>query len=205
MYAIVKGGTRSLGYCVAEELAKDGYIHIILTYNSSTERAEKSMKALEKNYGISVFLEKGDLAQPEAVDAIFDCVEKNFGNKLNAARKQHWGRRGCDIQSNTAKKTARSYHKTIGSGEFEDFSAYDYLQDIYPKCFIRLVEKSVKIMEDGKGYILAVSAPGAYVTGTASNLAKRCPKPCQRWLRIIGNHNHITADKPIYYSDVQLF
>ena len=84
MYAIVTGGTRSLGFCVAEELAKDGYTHIILTYNSNTERAEKSKKTLEENYGISVFLVKGDLAQPEAVDAIFDCVEKNFGNKLNA-------------------------------------------------------------------------------------------------------------------------
>lgn len=158
MNAIVTGGTRSLGYCVAEEFVKDGYTHIILTYNSNTERAEKSKKTLEENYGISVFLVKGDLAQPEAVDAIFDCVEMNFGNKLNALVSNAGAIVGVTStpESDTAKKAARSYHKTIGSGKFDDFSAYDYLHDIYPKCFIRLVEKSVKIMEDGKGYILAV-------------------------------------------------
>ena len=187
MYAIVTGGTRSLGYCVAEELAKDGYTHIILTYNSNTERAEKSKKALEENYGTSVFLVKGDLAQPEAVDAIFDCVEKNFGNKLNALVSNAGAVVGVTStpESEAAKKAAGSYHKSIGSGEFDDFSAYDYLQDIYPKCFIRLVEKSIKIMEDGKGYILAVSAPGANVTATASNLAYAVPNVAKGGIELL--------------------
>ena len=180
MYGIITGGTRGLGFDAAEELARDGFTHLILTYNSNTERAEKSKKTLEEKHGISVFLVKGDLVQPEAVDAIFDCVEKNFGNKLNALVSNAGAIVGVTStpESEAAKKAAESYHKTIGSGEFNDFSAYDYLQDIYPKCFIRLVEKSIKIMEDGKGYILAVSAPGANVTRTPNvayavpNLAK---------------------------------
>jgi len=177
MYAIVTGGTRSLGFCVAEEFAKDGYTHIIITYNSNTERAEKSKKALEENYGISVFLVKGDLAQPEAVDAIFDCVEKNFGNKLNALVSNAGVVVGVTStpESEAAKKAAESYHKTIGSGEFDDFSAFDYLHDMYPKCFIRLVEKAIKIMEDNKGYIVAVTAPGTKVTETPSSLPFAVP------------------------------
>ena len=180
MYAIITGGTRSLGFCIAEELAKNGYTHLILTYNSNTERAEKSKNTLEEKHGISVFLVKGDLAQPETVDAIFDCVEKNFGNKLNALVSNAGAVVGVTStpENEAAKKAAASYQKIIGSGDFDDFSAYDYLQDIYPKCFIRMVEKSIKIMEDGKGYIVGVSAPGANVTRTPNvpyaipNLAK---------------------------------
>ncbi|KAL9974485.1 hypothetical protein ACROYT_G011521 [Oculina patagonica] len=177
MYGIITGGTRSLGFCVAEELAKSGYTHLILTYNSNTERAEKSKKTLKEKYGISVFIVKGDLAQPEIVDAIFDCVEKNFGNKLNALVCNAGAVVGVTStpENEAAKKAAASYQKAIGSGDFDDFSAYDYLQDIYPKCFIRMVEKSIKIMEDNKGYIVGVSAPGANITRTPGNLPFAIP------------------------------
>ncbi|XP_020631849.1 uncharacterized protein LOC110068779 [Orbicella faveolata] len=163
MYGIITGGTRGLGFDAAEELAKDGYTHLILTYNSNTERATKSKKVLEEKYGISVFLVKGDLVQPETVDAIFECVEKNFGNKLNTLVHNAGAAIGVTsiAETDEAKKAAASYKKTIGSGEFDDFSAYDYFQDIYPKCFIRMVERSIKIMEDGKGYILAISTYGS--------------------------------------------
>ena len=163
MYGIITGGTRGLGFDSAEELAKNGYTHLILTYNSNTERAEKTKKTLEEKYGISVFLVKGDLVLPEAVDAIFDCVEKNFGNKLNALVHNAGAAVGVTsvAESEAAKKAAASYKKSIGYGEFDDFSTYDYYQDIYPKCFIRMVEKSIKIMEDGKGYILAISTYGS--------------------------------------------
>ncbi|KAL9974482.1 hypothetical protein ACROYT_G011518 [Oculina patagonica] len=168
MFAIITGGIRGLGFDTAEELAKNGYTHLILTYYSNTERAEKSKKTLEENYGISVFLVKGDLVQPETVDAIFDCVEKNFGNKLNALVCNAGVILGVTSkpEDEAAKKAAASYQKTIGSGGFDDFAAFDYLQNLYPKCFIRMVEKSIKIMEDNKGYIVGVSAPGANITRT---------------------------------------
>lgn len=168
MYAIITGGTRGLGLDAAEDLANNGYTHLILTYNSNTERAEQSRRALEEKYGISVFLVKGDLVFPQTVDAIFDCVQKNFGNKLNALVHNAGAAVGVTsrAESDAAKRAAASYKKTIGSGEFDDFATYDYFQDIYPKCFIRMVEKAVKIMEDGKGYILAVSTYGCNCTQT---------------------------------------
>ena len=168
MYAIITGGSRGLGLDAAEDLAKNGYTHLILTYNSNTQRAEESKKSLEEKYGISVFLVKGDLVQPEAVDAIFDCVQKNFGNKLNALVHNAGAAVGVTSKAETeeAKKAAASYKKKIGSGDFDDFATYDYFQDIYPKCFIRMVEKAIKIMEDGKGYILAISTYGSNCTQT---------------------------------------
>ena len=168
MYAIITGGTRGLGLDAAEDLAKNGYTHLILTYNSNTDRAEQSKKTLEEKYGISVFLVKGDLVQPETIDLIFDCVQKNFRNKLNALVHNAGAVIGVTstAENEAAKKAASSYKKTIGSGEFDDFSTYDYFQDIYPKCFIRMVEKAIKIMEDGSGYILAVSTYGSNCTQT---------------------------------------
>ncbi|KAI8480667.1 hypothetical protein Bbelb_416160 [Branchiostoma belcheri] len=59
---------------------------------------------------------------------------------------------------------------------FQGWEAYEFFQDMYPKCFIRLVERAVTCMEDGRGYIVAVSSPGcnnsrgpnlAYTPGTA--------------------------------------
>ena len=47
---------------------------------------------------------------------------------------------------------------------FHYIQDFNHFQDIYPKCFIRMVEKAIKIMEDGSGYILAVSAYGSNCT-----------------------------------------
>lgn len=163
MFGIITGGTRGLGFDAAKELASNGYSHLILTYNANTERAEQAKKTLEDKHGVQVFVVKGDLVKPEAVDAIFDCVEKNFGNKLNALVHNAGAAIGVSSAAETeaAKKAAASYKETIASGKFDDFATYDYFQEIYPKCFIRMVERAIKIMEDGKGYILAVSTYGS--------------------------------------------
>ena len=163
MFGIITGGTRGLGFDAAKELASNGYSHLILTYNANTERAEQAKKTLEDKHGVQVFVVKGDLVKPEAVDAIFDCVEKNFGNKLNALVHNAGAAIGLSSVAETeaAKKAAASYKETIASGKFDDFATYDYFQEIYPKCFIRMVERAIKIMEDGKGYILAVSTYGS--------------------------------------------
>ena len=42
----------------------------------------------------------------------------------------------------------------------------DYYQQVYPKCFIRLVETFVKYMQDSGGSIIAVSSPGCNVNHT---------------------------------------
>lgn len=163
MYGVVTGGTRGLGYNIAEELAKEGYKGLILTYNSNTEAAAKAKKELEEKYDVVVLTLKGDISEESAVTEIFECVEKNFGNKLNAFVHNAGAAIGITsvAETDNAKKAAESYSHNIGSGEFNNFSTYDYFQNIYPKCFIRCVEQAVKIMEDGKGYVVAVSTYGS--------------------------------------------
>ncbi|KAK3746765.1 hypothetical protein QZH41_013594 [Actinostola sp. cb2023] len=168
MKGIITGGTRGLGFNVAEELAKDGYTHLILTYNSNDEAAEKAKTNLESKYDVKVFVLKGDIGQESTVDEIFKCAEENFGSQLNALVHNAGAAVGITSGAETedAKKAAQSYQDKIGSGEFKDFSTYDYFQNIYPKCFIRCVEQAVKIMEDGKGFIIAVSTYGSNVLQT---------------------------------------
>jgi NAD(P)-dependent dehydrogenase (short-subunit alcohol dehydrogenase family) len=168
MKGIITGGTRGLGYNIAEEMAKEGYTHLILTFNSNVEAAEKATTSLESKYDVKIFVLKGDIGEESTVDQLFKCVEENFGNQLNAFVHNAGAAVGITSGAETddAKKAAQSYKDTIGSGDFKNFSTYDYFQNIYPKCFIRCVEQAVKIMEDGKGYIIAVSTYGSNVLQT---------------------------------------
>ena len=160
--AVITGGTRGLGFAAAKELAKDGY-NLIITFNSNVERAEQAKIELEEKYKVKVYTVKGDLSEESAIDAIFDCVEKNFGNKLHAFVHNAGAVIGVTSVAETenAKKAADSYKQDIGTGHFSDFSTYDYMQSIYPKCFIRCIERCVKVMEDNGGYIVAVSTYGS--------------------------------------------
>ncbi|EDO46471.1 predicted protein [Nematostella vectensis] len=168
MYGVITGGTRGLGFNVAEEMAKEGYSGLILTFNSNVEAANKAKQELESKYDVKVFLLKGDIGEESTVDEIFHCVEQNFGNKLNAFVHNAGAAVGITsgAETDNAKKAAESYSLNIGSGDFRNFSTYDYFQNIYPKCFIRCVERAVKIMEDGMGYIVAVSTYGSNVLQT---------------------------------------
>lgn len=156
-----------MGLNIAEEMAREGYTHLILTYNSNDEAAQKAKTLLESKYDVKIFVLKGDIGQESTVDEIFKCAEENFGT-LNAFVHNAGAAVGITSGAETedAKKAAQSYKDTIGSGLFKNFSTYDYFQNIYPKCFIRCVEQAVKIMEDGKGYVIAVSTYGSNVLQT---------------------------------------
>lgn len=167
MKGIITGGTRGLGLNLAEEMAKEGYTDLILTYNSNDEAAQKAKTNLEKDYNVRVSVLKGDIGQESTIDEIFKCAEEKFG-KLNAFVHNAGSVIGVTSSAETddAKKAAQSYNDKIGLGAFNNFSTYDYYQNIYPKCFIRCVEQAVKMMEDGKGYIIAVSTYGSNVLQT---------------------------------------
>ena len=44
---IVTGGSRGIGKCIAENLAKEGY-NVVLNYNKSVKEAKKTKEELEK-------------------------------------------------------------------------------------------------------------------------------------------------------------
>ena len=162
MNAVITGGSRGIGFAAAKELANDGY-NLIITFNSNVQRAEQAKKELQERYKVKVFIVKGDLSDESAIDSIFESVEKNFGNKLQAFVHNAGAAIGITSEAETteAKRAADNYKQDIGQGTFCDFATYDYFQNIYPKCFIRCVEKCVKIMEDNNGYIVAVSTYGS--------------------------------------------
>mgnify|MGYP005966497799 CR=1 FL=1 len=49
---IVTGGSRGIGKCIAENLAKEGY-NVVLNYNKSVKEAKKTKEELEKQ-GIKI-------------------------------------------------------------------------------------------------------------------------------------------------------
>ncbi|XP_035694234.1 3-oxoacyl-[acyl-carrier-protein] reductase FabG-like [Branchiostoma floridae] len=147
--ALVTGGTRGIGYGIAEELASAGY-DLVLGYQKNQERAQDAKGHLEGTYKVRVFLVGGTTEEEATVDAYFACIDENFGGKLTAL-----------------VHNAGAYYGGIAPGKpddngswFQGWEAYEYYQGMYPKCFIRLVEKAVTRMEDERGYIVAVSSPG---------------------------------------------
>ncbi|XP_066274144.1 enoyl-[acyl-carrier-protein] reductase [NADPH] FabL-like [Branchiostoma lanceolatum] len=146
--AVVTGGTRGIGYGIAQELASAGY-NLILGYKANHQRAEGSKAELEETYKVRVFLVAGGTEEEATADAYFACLDKNFDGKLTAL-----------------VHNAGSYHgplpaKPDANGSwFAGWEAYEYYQNMYAKCFLWLMEKAVTRMEDGRGHIVAVSGVG---------------------------------------------
>ncbi len=165
--AIVTGGTRGIGFGISQQLATEGY-NLIIGFNSNETAANEAKKILESDYGVTVYPIKGDVAQAETIDQFFDCLEKNFEGKLTALVHNAGLYLGITTTpaSEQAEAAADKQRQLLGDGNLTSLAQYEYYQNVYPKCFIRCVEKAVNYMEDGKGYIVATSSPGCNMTQT---------------------------------------
>lgn len=165
--AIITGGTRGIGFGISQQLAAEGY-NLILGFNSNETAANESKKTLEKDYGVTVYPIKGDVAQAETINQFFNCLEKNFDGKLTALVHNAGLYLGITTTpiSEEAEGAADKQRQLLGDGNLTSLAQYEYYQNVYPKCFIRCVEKAVNYMEDGKGYIVATSSPGCNMTQT---------------------------------------
>lgn len=103
-YALITGGTKGIGYAVAESLAQEQF-DLLLTYSSDVERAGEAAQALTENYGVSVDTLAADITNPGSIDALesfiktkdrtLDVLIFNAGltcrNSLENLKTEDWG------------------------------------------------------------------------------------------------------------------
>ncbi|MFJ9706339.1 SDR family oxidoreductase [Streptomyces sp. NPDC101234] len=90
--AVVTGGSRGIGRAVAHRLAQDG-LAVVVNYAHDAAVAEKTVAAITAVDGQAIAVQ-GDVADENAVAALFDQAEKEFG--------------GVDVVVNSAGRLALS-------------------------------------------------------------------------------------------------
>lgn len=75
--AIVTGGSRGIGRCIAESLAAEHY-QVIISYQNGTPNAEAAVARIREAAGKAIAV-SADIADEAAVTMLFDTAEKAFG------------------------------------------------------------------------------------------------------------------------------
>ena len=74
---LITGGSRGIGKCIAENLAKDGY-NVVLNYNKSEKQARKIQEDL-KHEGIIIEIFKADVSKRAEVKDLVSFAIKKWG------------------------------------------------------------------------------------------------------------------------------
>ena len=75
--AVVTGGSRGIGRAICLELARRG-ANVAFSYAGNTAAAEETLAQLQA-LGVQARAVQGDVADPEAVKALMDAVQKELG------------------------------------------------------------------------------------------------------------------------------
>ena len=75
---LITGGSRGIGKCIAENLARDGF-NVVLNYNKSEKQAKQIKKELEEQ-GINIEICKADVSKREEVKKLVKFALNKFGN-----------------------------------------------------------------------------------------------------------------------------
>lgn len=75
---IVTGGSRGIGKCLVENLAKDGF-NVVLNYNKSEKNAKQIKKELlDQGYNVEIY--KADISKREEVNKLIEFTLRKFKN-----------------------------------------------------------------------------------------------------------------------------
>lgn len=75
---LITGGSRGIGKCIAENLAKDGY-NVVLNYNKSEKQAKQIQKELQEQ-GKNIEIYKADISKREEVKKMIKFTLNKFKN-----------------------------------------------------------------------------------------------------------------------------
>lgn len=75
--ALVTGGSRGIGQCIAMRLAADGFA-VVVNFAHNTAKAEETVAAIQAVGGRAIAV-KGDVGNPEDVAALFTAAKEAFG------------------------------------------------------------------------------------------------------------------------------
>lgn len=75
--ALVTGSAHRVGKAIALALAREG-AHQVIHYGNSANAARQTCEEIEA-LGVKAFSVSADLAQPAAIDALFDAIDERFG------------------------------------------------------------------------------------------------------------------------------
>ena len=76
--ALITGSTSGIGLGIAEQLAKNG-ANIVLNGMGDAVEIETTRARLEAAYPVKVRFHSADMSQPEAIEAMFQSVDAEFG------------------------------------------------------------------------------------------------------------------------------
>ena len=79
--AVITGGVRGIGKCIAETFCKNG-ANVIICDISSPEAAAKTEEEL-KAYGTRVRMYNGDITDPQTAENIVQIIKDEFDKKVD--------------------------------------------------------------------------------------------------------------------------
>ena len=162
--ALVTGGTRGIGFSISSQLASKGF-HLILGYNSNHDAALAAKKKLEE-FNVKVVTVAGNIKNPETVNKFFTVVEEKFDRQL------------------TAFVHVAGYAILAKLPKGFTFEQYEDAQEIYPKTFLRCMEKALNYMTDGQGRVVVMSSHGVHNPSKVYAMAA----PAKAAMEVLAQH-----------------
>jgi 3-oxoacyl-[acyl-carrier protein] reductase len=133
--ALVTGSSRGIGALLAQHLACDGF-KIVVNYAGDDQAAQQVVDAIVREGGKAIKL-KADIADPKAVQAMFDTAESEFG--------------GIDVLVNNAGIMTLAPVASYGDEDFDKIVAIN-LKGTFNTC-----REAAKRLRDG-GRIINLSS-----------------------------------------------